>query len=59
VPEGASWDGKTDLPVDEATFKEMLSDRDPAAPAAQGGSQGASPASQAPAAPGKPAKTGT
>lgn len=59
VPEGASWDGKTDLPVDENTFKEMLSDRDPAAPAAQGGSQGASPTSQAPAAPGKPAKTGT
>ena len=39
VPEGASWDGKTDLPVDEATFKEMLSDRDPAAPTSQGGSQ--------------------
>jgi L,D-transpeptidase ErfK/SrfK len=39
VPAGASWDGKTDLPVDEATFKEMLSDRDPAAPTSQGGSQ--------------------
>jgi L,D-transpeptidase ErfK/SrfK len=32
VPEGASWDGKTDLPVDEATMREMLSDRDPQAP---------------------------
>ena len=39
VPPGASWDGKTDLPVDEATFKEMLSDRDPGAPTSQGGSQ--------------------
>ncbi len=39
VPAGASWDGKTDLPVDEATFKEMLSDRDPSAPTTQGGSQ--------------------
>jgi L,D-transpeptidase ErfK/SrfK len=39
VPEGASWDGKTDLPVDEATFKEMLSDRDPATPTTQGGAQ--------------------
>ena len=37
VPPGASWDGKTDLPVDEATFKEMLSDRDPSAPEGQGG----------------------
>ena len=41
VPAGASWDGKSDLPVDEATFKEMLSDRDPAAPTTQGGAQGA------------------
>jgi L,D-transpeptidase ErfK/SrfK len=53
VPEGASWDGKTDLPVDEATFREMLSDREPQAPAAA-----------APAAPGSGAapaarKTGT
>ncbi len=41
VPEGASWDGKTDLPLDEAAFQEMLSDRDPAAPATEGGAQGA------------------
>src|SRR5262245_19105410 len=61
VPEGASWDGKTDLPVDEATFKEMLSDRDPAAPTTQGGSQPtpAPAAARAAASPGKPAKTGT
>ena len=26
VPEGATWDGKSDLPMDEATFREMFSD---------------------------------
>ena len=31
VPEGATWDGKSDLPPDEASFREMLSDRDPQA----------------------------
>lgn len=61
VPPGASWDGKTDLPVDEATFKEMLSDRDPAAPTAQGGAAALPSSNSAPAqsAPGKSAKTGT
>jgi L,D-transpeptidase ErfK/SrfK len=29
VPEGASWDGKSDLPMDEATFKQMLSEVQP------------------------------
>jgi L,D-transpeptidase ErfK/SrfK len=48
VPEGASWDGQTDLPVDEETFQEMLSDRDPQAPAVGN-----------PAVPAAPAKTGT
>jgi L,D-transpeptidase ErfK/SrfK len=61
VPPGASWDGKTDLPVDEATFRSMLSDRDPQASPATGGS--AAPAAAAPAngtAPATaPAKTGT
>ena len=62
VPPGASWDGKSDLPVDEATFKEMLSDRDPAAPEGQGGSAGAVPSSNtapAQAAGSKAHKTGT
>jgi L,D-transpeptidase ErfK/SrfK len=64
VPPGASWDGKTDLPVDEATFKEMLSDRDPATPATQGGAAAAVPSSNSSAppaspSPGKPTKTGT
>jgi L,D-transpeptidase ErfK/SrfK len=48
VPEGATWDGKSDLPPDEATFREMLSDRDPQAPPLR-----------TPAAPAAPAKTGT
>jgi L,D-transpeptidase ErfK/SrfK len=48
VPNGASWDGRTDLPVDEETFREMLSDRDPQAPTVG-----------TPAAPATPAKTGT
>jgi len=48
VPEGATWDGKSDLPPDEASFREMLSDRDP---------QDALP--PAPAAPVPPVKTGT
>jgi L,D-transpeptidase ErfK/SrfK len=48
VPEGATWDGKSDLPPDEASFREMLSDRDPQeAPLPP------------PAAPVPPAKTGT
>jgi L,D-transpeptidase ErfK/SrfK len=64
VPPGASWDGKTDLPVDEATFKEMLSDRDPSTPEGQGGSAAPVPSSNPP--PAQPAgntkashKTGT
>jgi len=55
VPDGASWDGKTDLPVDEATFRSMLSDRDPQASTATGGTAPAN--STTPATP--PAKTGT
>jgi L,D-transpeptidase ErfK/SrfK len=48
VPDGATWDGKSDLPPDEASFREMLSDRDPQAPPLR-----------TPAAPVPPAKTGT
>lgn len=29
VPDGASWDGKSDLPMDEESFREMVSDSDP------------------------------
>ena len=56
VPLGASWDGKSDLPIDEATFHEMLSDRDPNAPTTTGG---AMPSSDPAPAPAKPGKTGT
>jgi L,D-transpeptidase ErfK/SrfK len=49
VPDDASWDGLTDLPVDEETFQEILSDREPQAPAVGSGA----PATAA------PAKTGT
>ncbi len=45
LPDGSTWDGKTDLPMDQATFNQMLSEIEP-------GSNGASPAnaSAAPAA---------
>jgi L,D-transpeptidase ErfK/SrfK len=49
VPDGASWDGKTDLPMDEATFQEMLSDRDPQASPSTGGSAAAAAPAPAPA----------
>jgi L,D-transpeptidase ErfK/SrfK len=55
VPAGASWDGKSDLPVDEQTFRSMLSDRDPQASSATGG---AAPPANTPSAP-PPSKTGT
>jgi L,D-transpeptidase ErfK/SrfK len=29
VPDGSTWDGKTDLPMDEGTFRQMMSDVDP------------------------------
>jgi L,D-transpeptidase ErfK/SrfK len=63
VPEGASWDGKTDLPVDEQTFRSMLSDRDPQASSATGGGAGTTGTSASPAAGNasstSPPKTGT
>ncbi|HUL46022.1 MAG TPA: L,D-transpeptidase family protein [Steroidobacteraceae bacterium] len=36
VPQGSTWDGKSDLPMDEASFKQMFSEIEPgaAAPAA-------------------------
>jgi len=47
LPDGSSWDGKTDLPMDEATFQEVLSEMDPSAPARPG--TAAHPAPPAPA----------
>ncbi len=34
VPDGATWDGKSDLPMDEKSFREMFSEREMAAPQA-------------------------
>ena len=49
LPEGSTWDGKSDLPMDEGTFKQMLSEIEP-------GSTDAAPTSSA-AAPAKAAAT--
>jgi L,D-transpeptidase ErfK/SrfK len=48
VPEGSTWDGKSDLPMDEATFKQMVSEVEPdnGAPA-PGSAPAASPANAA------------
>jgi L,D-transpeptidase ErfK/SrfK len=43
LPDGSTWDGKSDLPMDEGTFRQMLSEIEP-------GSQGASGAATAPGA---------
>jgi L,D-transpeptidase ErfK/SrfK len=44
VAPGATWDGVSDLPVDEATFQELVSDREPSVEAA---AAAAAPASSA------------
>jgi L,D-transpeptidase ErfK/SrfK len=36
VPDGSTWDGKTDLPMDEGTFRQMMSEVDPNSPNAAG-----------------------
>jgi L,D-transpeptidase ErfK/SrfK len=57
VPPGSTWDGKSDLPMDEATFKQMVSERDPGTPdpaapaAAAAAPQAAGSAGKAPPAP--------
>ncbi len=33
VPAGATWDGRSNLPMDEQSFQQLLSDSDPEAPA--------------------------
>ena len=43
VPEGATWDGKTGLPVDEQAFQQMVSDSDPDAPSQASPARGAPP----------------
>jgi L,D-transpeptidase ErfK/SrfK len=48
LPEGSSWNGTSDLPMDEATFKQMASDSDPGSPP-----PAAAPAAEAPNSAGK------
>ena len=40
LPEGSTWDGKSDLPMDEAAFRQMLSEIEPGVDAARGAEQG-------------------
>ena len=52
VPEGSTWDGNSDLPMDEASFKQMLSEIEPGAPAEEAAQQTAdAPAPEAAKAP--------
>jgi L,D-transpeptidase ErfK/SrfK len=44
LPDGSTWDGKSDLPIDEATFQQMISEIEP-------GSKGGAPADSNSAAP--------
>jgi hypothetical protein len=32
IPEGSTWDGTTDLPMDEGTFRQVISDMQPPEP---------------------------
>jgi L,D-transpeptidase ErfK/SrfK len=54
VPEGSTWDGKSDLPMDETTFRQMMTEVDPnssgpGSGAAVGSAPAAAPAGSAPA----------
>ncbi|HET9864292.1 MAG TPA: L,D-transpeptidase family protein [Steroidobacteraceae bacterium] len=44
VAPGATWDGISDLPVDEATFQELVSDREPSVESAAAAATPAKPA---------------
>jgi len=67
VPDGSTWDGKTDLPMDEGTFRQMMSEVDPKtgeAPAAAPSTtspapQGSAPASVTPASTDSPPTSAT
>ncbi len=47
VPDGSTWDGKSDLPMDEGTFRQMMSEVDPNSPSGAGSG---TPTSSVPAA---------
>jgi L,D-transpeptidase ErfK/SrfK len=57
LPEGSTWDGKSDLPMDEASFKQMLSEIEPAAPGEEGAASGQEGGATGADAPGAAAKT--
>ena len=40
VPQGSTWDGTTDLPMDEATFRQVISEMEPPQPGAAPGTPG-------------------
>jgi L,D-transpeptidase ErfK/SrfK len=44
LPAGSTWDGKSDLPMDEATFQQMLTEKEPATPDAGAGEAASPPA---------------
>ncbi|HVW70211.1 MAG TPA: L,D-transpeptidase family protein [Steroidobacteraceae bacterium] len=63
VPDGSTWDGKTDLPMDEATFQQMISEIQPgssgaSAPAAAPSGGGSSAAPVSTGSPAKPRPAG-
>jgi L,D-transpeptidase ErfK/SrfK len=47
LPDGSTWDGKTDLPMDEGTFRQMMSEVEPASAKAPGDGASAAPATPA------------
>ena len=48
VAPGATWDGLSDLPVDEATFQELVQDREPSVESAEAAAAPVGPASGKP-----------
>jgi L,D-transpeptidase ErfK/SrfK len=53
LPDGSTWDGKSDLPMDEASFQQMAAETEPdgSSAAEENASGSAAPAPSAPAAP--------
>jgi L,D-transpeptidase ErfK/SrfK len=56
LPEGSTWDGKSDLPMDEASFRQILSEIEPAAPAEEAAGQAANEPESAAAAKTQPVR---
>jgi L,D-transpeptidase ErfK/SrfK len=55
LPAGSTWDGKSDLPMDEASFQQMMSEVEPGGTPGTGGSGASAPASPAAGAAASPA----